>query len=103
MYVALWDGTNYGASATQAINNIDKTKPVVTGATATTNKITITATDESSGIIGYAVTTSNTAPSSFTDVANTKTLSVAPTGYKQGTTICLCCFTFPIVSILTCL
>ena len=86
MYVALWDGTNYGASATQAINNIDKTKPVVTGATATTNKITITATDEASGIIGYAVTTTNTEPSSFTDVASTKTLSVEPTGYKQGTT-----------------
>ena len=86
MYVALWDGTNYGASATQAINNIDKTKPVVTGATATTNKIAITATDDASGIIGYAVTTSNTAPSSFTDVASTKTLSVEPTGYRQGTT-----------------
>ena len=86
MYVALWDGTNYGASATQAINNIDTTKPVVTGATATTNKIAITATDEASGIIGYAVTTSNTAPSSFTGVTNTKSLSVAPTGYRQGTT-----------------
>ena len=86
MYVVLWDGTNYGGSASQAINNIDTTVPVVTGATATTNKITITATDETSGIVGYAVTTSNTAPSSFTDVANTKTLSVAPTGYKQGTT-----------------
>ena len=86
IYARLWDGTNFGATATGNFTNIDKTKPVVTGATATTNKITITATDDASGIIGYAVTTSNTAPSSFTGVASTKTLSVAPTGYKQGTT-----------------
>ena len=86
IYARLWDGTNFGATATGNFTNIDKTKPVVTGATATTNKIAITATDEASGIIGYAVTTSNTTPSSFTDVASTKTLSVAPTGYKQGTT-----------------
>ena len=86
IYAVLFDGVNYGASASRTINNIDKTKPVVTGATATTNKITITSTDDASGIIGYAVTTSNTAPSSFTSVTNTKSLSVAPTGYKQGTT-----------------
>ena len=86
IYAVLSDGVNYGVAASRTIQNIDKTKPVVTGATATTNKITITATDDASGIIGYAVTTSNTAPSSFTDVTNTKTLSVAPTGYKQGTT-----------------
>ena len=86
IYARLWDGTNFGATATGNFTNIDKTKPVVTGATATTNKIAITATDEASGIIGYAVTTSNTAPSSFTGVTNTKSLSVAPTGYKQGTT-----------------
>ena len=86
IYAVLSDGVNYGVAASRTIQNIDKTKPVVTGATATTNKIAITATDEASGIIGYAVTTSNTEPSSFTDVASTKTLSVAPTGYKQGTT-----------------
>ena len=86
IYAVLFDGVNYGASASRTINNIDKTKPVVTGATATTNKITITSTDDASGIIGYAVTTSNTAPSSFTSVTNTKSLRVAPTGYKQGTT-----------------
>ena len=86
IYAVLSDGVNYGVAASRTIQNIDKTKPVVTGATATTNKIAITATDEASGIIGYAVTTSNTTPSSFTDVASTKTLSVAPTGYKQGTT-----------------
>ena len=86
IYAVLSDGVNYGAAASRTINNIDKTKPVVTGATATTNKIEIIATDDASGIIGYAVTTSNTAPSSFTSVTNTKSLSVAPTGYKQGTT-----------------
>lgn len=86
IYAVLSDGVNYGVAASRTIQNIDKTKPVVTGATATTNKIAITATDEASEIIGYAVTTSNTEPSSFTDVASTKTLSVESTGYKQGTT-----------------
>ena len=86
IYARLWDGTNFGGTATGNFTNIDKTKPVVTGATATTNKIAITATDEASGIIGYAISTSNTTPSNFTDVTKTKTLSVEPTGYKQGTT-----------------
>lgn len=86
VYARLWDGTNYGGTATGNVENIDKTKPQVGSATATTNSIAINATDEASGIIGYAVTTSNTAPSSFTGVASTKSLSVAPTGYKQGTT-----------------
>ena len=86
VYARLWDGTNYGGTATGNVENIDKTKPQVGSATATTNSIAINATDEASGIIGYAISTSNTTPSSFTDVTKTKTLSVEPIGYKQGTT-----------------
>ena len=86
IYARLWDGTNYGGSASGNFTNIDTTKPVVTEATATTNKITIKATDDESGIVGYAITTSNTVPSSFTSVTNTKSLDTSLTGYKQSTT-----------------
>ncbi|MEI3394528.1 MAG: hypothetical protein V8R82_02295 [Clostridia bacterium] len=86
MYVILYDGTNYGGSATANVTNIDKIKPIVTEATATTNSITITATDEASGIIGYAITTSNSQPTSFTGVGNTKNFSTTVGGKKQGTT-----------------
>ncbi|MGN0966925.1 MAG: FN3 associated domain-containing protein, partial [Candidatus Coprovivens sp.] len=88
IHVVLYDGTNYGSSATGNVINIDTTKPIVTEATATTNSIEITATDEASGIIGYAVTTSNTAPadSSYTTVASTTSLSTTVTGKIQGTT-----------------
>lgn len=80
------DGTNIGGTGTLNVTNIDKTKPVVTEATATTNKITIKATDNESEIVGYAITTSNTVPSSFTSVTNTKSLDTSLTGYKQSTT-----------------
>lgn len=80
------DGVNIGGTGTLNVTNIDKTKPVVTETTATTNKITIKATDDESGIVGYAITTSNTVPSSFTSVTNTKSLDTSLTGYKQSTT-----------------
>ena len=88
IYVALYDGTNYGGSATGNVTNIDTTKPVVTETTATTNSIAITATDEASGIVGYAVTESDTEPSesSFTPVTNTTSFSTIVTGKTQGTT-----------------
>ena len=86
MYVILWDGTNYGAAASQTIENIDKNKPVISSATATSNAITIKATDETSGIVGYAITTSNTEPTQFTAVTSTKSFDRTFTGYKQGTT-----------------
>ena len=88
MYVILTDGINYGGAATVNVTNIDTTKPVVTEATATTNSIKIIATDEASGIEGYAVTTSNTAPTdaSYTKIANTKTFETIVTGKTEGTT-----------------
>ena len=86
IYARLWDGTNFGGAATGNVINIDKTAPVVTEATATTNKITITATDEASGIVGYAITTENTAPTEFTSVTNIQELNTTVSGYTQGTT-----------------
>ena len=88
MYVILTDGINYGGAATVNVTNIDTTKPVVTEATATTNSIKIIATDEASGIVGYAITTSNTSPTdaSYTKIANTKTFETTVTGKTEGTT-----------------
>ena len=86
IYVILWDGTNYGGSASQAIGNIDTEKPVISNVTATSNSITIKATDNASGIIGYAITTTSTEPTEFTAVTNTKDFNQTYTGYTQGTT-----------------
>ena len=88
MYVILTDGINYGGAATVNVTNIDTTKPVVTEATATTNSIKIIATDEASGIVGYAITTNNTSPTdaSYIKIANTKTFETTVTGKTEGTT-----------------
>lgn len=86
VYARLWDGTNYGGTATGNVENIDKTKPQVGSATATTNSITINATDEASGIIGYALTTTNTEPTEFTVVSNKESLEVTVEKQKQETT-----------------
>ena len=86
VYARLWDGTNAGGMLTGNVKNIDKTKPIVTEATATTNSIKIAATDEASGIIGYAVTTSTTIPTSFTSISNIKTLNITVSEKTQGTT-----------------
>ena len=87
IYARLIDSTNQtGGVVTGNVTKIDKTKPIVTSATTTTNSIKITATDEASGIIGYTVTTNNTIPSSFTSCANTKTLNVTVGNKKQNAT-----------------
>ena len=86
IYAILSDGVNYGASASRTIENIDKKKPIVTNVTTTSSTISIEAKDEDSGIVGYAVTTSNTEPKEFTSVANTKSFSTTLSGYAQGTT-----------------
>ena len=85
-YVRIFDGTNGGSYAVGQVSKIDTIKPVVTGATATTNSIAITATDEASGIIGYKVTTTNTAPTSFDSITNTQTFSKTVSGLAQNTT-----------------
>ena len=90
MYVALTDGRNYGSFAVGAVTNIDKTKPIVTEATSTTNSISIKATDEEkgSGIIGYSITTTSSQPRSeeFTPVNNTKEFITTINNQIQGTT-----------------
>ncbi len=80
-----------GISATKiyvagTITNIDKKEPEIIETTATTNKITIKATDEASGIIGYAVTENTEKPTEFTSCSNTKDLNIDVENKKQGTT-----------------
>ena len=76
----------YNRAITGNVTNIDKTKPIITSVTATTNSIKLTATDEASGIVGYTATTSNTAPTSFTKCTSTKTLNATIPNIKQNTT-----------------
>ena len=86
IYARLWDGKNYGSSASTTFTNIDKEKPILTDVTATTNSISIKATDEVSGIIGYAVTKSNIEPTEFIEISNTKSFSRKLENQIQGTT-----------------
>ena len=80
------DNGNTGKIKIINVTNIDKVKPQITNLTSTTNSITITATDDASGIIGYQLTTTNTAPTTFKDVENTKTFSRTETRLQQNTT-----------------
>ena len=75
-----------GSAATNKITKIDREKPVVTSATPSTNSVRIKATDDAAGIIGYAVTTSTTAPTAFTKCDSTKSLDVTVSNLTQGTT-----------------
>ena len=68
------------------VEKIDKTVPVITETTANTNTITIKATDEASGIIGYTVTENTTEPTSFTSYTSTKSLNVNVGNKTQGKT-----------------
>ena len=88
IYVRLFNGKQYGAIATANVANIDKTKPVISEVSSTTNSIRIKATDEASGIVGYKATLTNEAPSieSFTSCESTLNLDISPVGYTQGTT-----------------
>ena len=71
IYAVLYDGTNYGSSTSGHILNIDTQKPVANISSTTTNSITFTGTDtastikneNASGIAGYIVQESSTAPS----------------------------------------
>ena len=85
MYVALTDGNNYGVTASHEVTNIDKIKPVITGVTATTNTIKITATDEASGIFAYAISESSTMPTKFTVVDSTKIFNKIIENKKKST------------------
>lgn len=70
VYYRYSDETNVGSHGSLGITNIDKVAPNVSNVTSTSTGVTITATDSTSGIAGYAVTTSNTAPTSFVTSAS---------------------------------
>ena len=72
--------------ASRKIIKIDKEKPVVTEVTPSTNSVRIKATDNAAGIIGYAVTTTNTEPTEFTECESTTELDTTVENLKQGTT-----------------
>ena len=84
--IRLWDGTNATSRMAVKVEKIDKTVPIITETTANTNTITIKATDEASGIIGYTVTENTTEPTNFTSYTSTKTLNVNVGNKTQGKT-----------------
>ena len=84
--IRLWDGTNETSRMAVKVEKIDKTVPIITETTANTNTITIKATDEASGIIGYTVTENTTEPTSFTSCTSNKTLKVNVGNKTQGKT-----------------
>lgn len=79
------DGTNTVTSSEYVVY-IDNEAPIITTATATTNSITITGTDNVSGIVGYAITTTETVPTNYTEIANTTSFTTTINGRIQGTT-----------------
>ena len=86
IHARLWNGSESGTYATITIDKIDTIKPVVVTAIATTNEITIRATDEASGIIGYAITEDENEPSKFTACESTKILTTKIPGKTQNKT-----------------
>ena len=68
VYARLWDGTNYGGTASGSVTNIDKIKPIATGVTtnitSTINSVTLTgkSQDNESGIIAYGWTENSSQP-----------------------------------------
>ena len=89
VYARLFDANNqYTNTATANVDNIDREKPVISSATASTswgakNSVTITATDtgtegcatENIGIVGYGINKSSTTEPTYTPVTATTSLS----------------------------
>lgn len=86
VYARPYDGEKYGIIQEYEVTNIDTEKPVITGVTVTSGNIKITASDEISGIVGYAITTNTKTPTSFNVCENTNTLVKTLEGNAQGTT-----------------
>ena len=84
-YVRLYNGSKYGGAATANVTNVDGVKPVIGDITSNTSSITFTATDETSGIVGYAVTESAEVPNNFETCENTKNFNKTVSG-TQGKT-----------------
>ena len=90
IYARSIDSLNQGSDSTRVasvtITNIDKNNPNISNLTATSDSITVNATDDLSGIVGYACTTSSSIPASFTTIASTKNFSEKITGLNDDTT-----------------
>ena len=80
VYARSIDSTNQGSDNTRVasttITNIDKNKPVITNLTATPKTMTITATDDLSGIVGYTYSKNSEKPSEYTTIENTKNFNI---------------------------
>ena len=99
VYARLFDSNNqYTSTATATVENIDREKPVITNATASTswgktNSVTITATDTGTagcatkniGIVGYGINQSNTTEPTYTTVAATTNLNTTVNVSANGT------------------
>ena len=68
------------------VDNIDKVKPIITSVATTTNVIEFSATDDASGIVGYAATESSEIPSNFTSCSSTNSLDIKLKNKTQGKT-----------------
>lgn len=90
IYARSIDSLNQGSDSTRVasvtITNIDKNNPNISNLTATSDSVTVNATDDLSGIVGYACTTSSSIPASFTTIASTKNFSETITGLNDDTT-----------------
>lgn len=90
IYARSIDSLNQGSDSTRVasvtITNIDKNNPNISNLTATSDSVTVNATDDLSGIVGYACTTSSSIPASFTTVTSTKNFSETITGLNDDTT-----------------
>ena len=95
LYVRIFDGKNYSSiPQVYAITNIDKKKPEIEETVTTTSTIKIKAVDlkdenseysRTSGIIGYALTTTNSKPANFIDIEKTSRLEKTITGLNPQT------------------
>lgn len=68
------------------ITKIDKQKPEITSAESTTNSVEIKAIDEGSGIVGYALTTENIAPTNYLNCTNSKNITIPINSLTQNVT-----------------
>lgn len=65
---------------------VDRTKPVVAIQGNTANTISITITDNSSGVVGYAYSKTNSMPQAFTECENKLDKSITIDGLEENTT-----------------
>lgn len=90
VYTRLIDSSNQeGEGNTATVDNIDKGIPTITNASSTSNSIILQATEDlskaTSGIVGYAVTTEQVAPESFTECESTTELNITIPDRIQNT------------------